>query len=80
MSHRSFPSDYTDEERAALIARGRRLAVRRNDIERELGWRVLDVIAFQGSDAIQHLAEALGVTPSALLTYAESAAPASEPA
>jgi pyrroloquinoline quinone (PQQ) biosynthesis protein C len=77
MSHRSYPSDYSDEERAALIARGRMLVARRKDIERELGWRVQDVITFQGLDAVQHFAEAIGMTPSVLLKYAEAAAQSS---
>ncbi|WP_159058813.1 hypothetical protein [Streptomyces caeruleatus] len=77
MSHRSFPADYSGEERAALIARGRMLVARRKDIERELGWRVQDVIVFQGLDAVQHLGEAIGMTPSILLKYVEATAQSS---
>jgi hypothetical protein len=77
MSHRSYPSDYSDEERALLVARGRILVALRNDVQKELGWRALDVITFHGPDTLRRFAEVLGMTPSTLIRYAESAAQSS---
>ncbi|WP_159058740.1 hypothetical protein [Streptomyces caeruleatus] len=78
MSHRSFPSDYSDEERAALIARGRMLVAQRKESQRRLGWYVLDILTFQGPDAVKRFAEAIDMTPSTLIRYAESAAQSDE--
>ncbi|KOG09682.1 hypothetical protein ADK35_39275 [Streptomyces viridochromogenes] len=77
MSHRSYPSDYSNEERASLVARGRLLVALRNHAQRQLGWRVLDLITFHGRDSLQRFAEDLGVTPSTLIKYADSAAQSS---
>jgi hypothetical protein len=78
MSHRSYPSDYSDEERAALIARGRMLVAQRKESERKLGWYVLDMLTLQGPEAVQRFAEAVDMTPSTLIKYAESAAHSKE--
>lgn len=77
MYGRSYPSDYSDEERASLVARGRILVALRNDAQQELGWCVLDVITFHGPDTLRRFAEFLDMTPSTLIRYAESAAQSS---
>jgi hypothetical protein len=66
-------TDYSDEERALLVAQGRILVALRNQARQELGWHVLEVITFHGFDTLQRLAKDIDMTPSTLIRYVESA-------
>lgn len=68
VSHGSYPADYSYEERALLVARGRILVALRNQARQELGWHVLEVITFHGFDTLHRLAHRIA-SPLSLRWY-----------